>query len=143
MIKKLMMMFAAVAAAFGAWAETETVGNCDWSYMIVDDSASVVGVSSDVKNITIPSVLGGRPVKSIADAAFYGQDWIIGVTIPNGITNIGHHAFAYCTSISKVTIPNSVVKVGWSAFSNCSSLNCVVIGSGLTSLGAYAFDDCG
>ena len=28
--KKLMMMVAAIAAAFGAWAETETVGGYTW-----------------------------------------------------------------------------------------------------------------
>ena len=27
-----MMMFAAVAASFGAWAETETVGGYTWTY---------------------------------------------------------------------------------------------------------------
>ena len=31
---KLMMMVAAVAVAFGAWAATETVGGCTWTYEI-------------------------------------------------------------------------------------------------------------
>ena len=34
MTRKLMMMVAAVAAAFGAWAETETVGGYIWTYSI-------------------------------------------------------------------------------------------------------------
>ena len=39
MTKKLMMMFAAVAAAFGAWAETETFGGYTWTYQINGDTA--------------------------------------------------------------------------------------------------------
>ena len=34
MTKKLMVMVVAVAAAFGAWAETETVGGYTWTYRI-------------------------------------------------------------------------------------------------------------
>ena len=34
MEKKLMMMVAAVALAFGAWAATETVGDYTWIYQI-------------------------------------------------------------------------------------------------------------
>ena len=37
--KKLMMMAAAVAAAFGAWAATETVGGYTWTYRINGDTA--------------------------------------------------------------------------------------------------------
>ena len=32
MTKKLMMAVAAAAAAFGEWAETETVGGYTWTY---------------------------------------------------------------------------------------------------------------
>ncbi len=32
MKKKLMMMVAALVAAFGAWADTETVGGYTWTY---------------------------------------------------------------------------------------------------------------
>ena len=39
MTKKLMMMAAAVAAAFGAWAETETVGGYTWKYRSNGDTA--------------------------------------------------------------------------------------------------------
>ena len=39
MTKKLMMLFAAAAAAFGAWADTETVGGYTWTYRINGDTA--------------------------------------------------------------------------------------------------------
>ena len=43
MEKKLMMMVVAtVAAAFGAWAATETVGDYTWTYQISGDTAEIV-----------------------------------------------------------------------------------------------------
>ena len=39
MKKKLMIVVAADAAAFGAWAETETVGGYTWTYRINGDTA--------------------------------------------------------------------------------------------------------
>ena len=42
MTKKLMMMAAMVAAAVCAWAETETVGGCTWTYEINGDTAEIL-----------------------------------------------------------------------------------------------------
>ena len=39
MTKKLMILFVTLAAAFGAWAETETVGGYTWTYRIDGDTA--------------------------------------------------------------------------------------------------------
>ena len=41
MTKKLMMAIAALAAAFGAWADTETVGGYTWTYRINGSLAKV------------------------------------------------------------------------------------------------------
>ena len=42
MTKKLIMMVAAVAVAFGAWAETETVGGYTWTYQINGGTAEIL-----------------------------------------------------------------------------------------------------
>jgi len=42
MAKKLMMMVATVVAAFGAWAETETVGGYTWTCCINGDTAEIM-----------------------------------------------------------------------------------------------------
>jgi hypothetical protein len=39
MTRKLMMMVATLAAAFGAWAATETVGGYTWTYSISGGTA--------------------------------------------------------------------------------------------------------
>lgn len=40
--KKLMMMVAALAASFGTWADTETVGDYTWTYRINGDTAEIL-----------------------------------------------------------------------------------------------------
>ena len=42
MTRKLMILFAAFVAAFGAWADTETVGGYTWTYRINGDTAGIV-----------------------------------------------------------------------------------------------------
>ena len=42
MTKKLMMLAATLAAAFGAWAATETVGGYTWTYRINGDTVAIV-----------------------------------------------------------------------------------------------------
>ena len=58
---KLMMMVAAVAVTFGAWADTETVGDYTWTYQINGDTAEIrngssVAISPNPTGaVTIPS----------------------------------------------------------------------------------------
>lgn len=51
-------------------------------------------------------------------------------TIPNSVTMISNHAFAYCSSLTSISIPNSVTTIGRDAFANCSSLTSVKIDDG-------------
>ena len=69
-----------------------------------------------------------------------GKD-IIEITIPNGVTSIGDHAFYGCTSLTSITIPNSVTSIGNGAFLACS-LTSVTIPKSVTSIGELAFYGC-
>ena len=64
------------------------------------------------------------------------------VTIPEGVTTIGRHAFAGCSSITSVTIPEGVTTIGDLAFKGCTSLTSVTIPEGVTSIGEGAFYGC-
>ena len=44
------------------------------------------------------------------------------VSIPEGVTTIGEHAFRKCYSLTKVVIPSSVTEIGNYAFRACSYL---------------------
>ena len=49
------------------------------------------------------------------------------ISIPNGVTAIGDHAFEYCTRVTSVSIPNSVTSVGYGVFSACDNLSAIHI----------------
>ena len=61
------------------------------------------------------------------------------VVIKDGVTNIGNHAFYYCTALTSVKIPNSVTSIGDRTFYECSSLTSITIPNSVTSIGDYAF----
>ena len=64
------------------------------------------------------------------------------VTIMDGVTSIGDHAFSACFDLASVTIPQSVTSIGVFAFEECSSLESVTIPEGVNTLYKYAFAGC-
>ena len=160
-IGRTLRVAALAAAAFGltldAFAEakpdgkyTETVDGIKWTYVVKGGKASVGGgslfseaISTYTKGaVTIPSTLGGCPVTSIGDYAFYDCSGLTSVTIPSSVTSIGGYAFYNCSGLTSVTIPSSVTSIGGSVFYGCRGLTEVTIPSSVTSIGDYAFYDC-
>lgn len=100
------------------------VGGVTWSYTVANGEASLGGGSSSypavpastVGAFAIPSSLGGYPVTSIGDEAFYGCSKLTRVTIPDSVTNIGYCAFSGCSSLESVVIPETVRHIGVGAF---------------------------
>ena len=83
-MKKLMIALAALCAAGSLFDATETVNGIEWTYQVSDGKTSVGGKvevggglfsaipKTTTGAITIPSTLGGYPVKSIGKDAFSG-----------------------------------------------------------------------
>ncbi len=67
------------------------------------------------KNVVIPSLLMGVSVTELK-GTFSGNDRIRSVTVPEGITTLGHGVFEKCESLSEVVIPDSVIKIISGAF---------------------------
>ena len=144
-------LLAAVLATmtFCAEADTETINGIEWIYSVKNGKAGLGGGYSTLAipkstsgAITIPSTLGGYPVTSIGDVAFYGCSSLTSVTIPDSVTSIGESAFYDCSSLKSVTIPDSVTSIGRSAFYGCSSLTSVTIPNSVTSIRIWAFYGC-
>lgn len=103
-------------------------------YFVVD------GVSDDsLYNITIPEEYGLYPVKEIDSSAFFANQNIVSINIPNSIEKIGKWAFYDCNALESVTIPSSVKAIGPAAFGSCENLSTVNLNEGLENIGAEAF----
>jgi len=63
-------------------------------------------------------------------------------SIPDSVTAVGDHAFAFCESMTNITIPSSVISIGDYAFCSCDRLTGVTISKGVTSIGYSAFEFC-
>lgn len=68
--------------------------------------------------------------------------YIVHVSLPEGLTNIGNYAFTSCSNLTSISIPNTVTSIGEYAFANCSGLASVVLGSSIASIGESAFNGC-
>ena len=116
-------------------------------------------------DVVIPSKdADGNPVTEIDSKAFYENNDITSVVIPEGIKKIGSEAFSFCGYLEKVSLPYSLEKCGISTFrrspsiskiiipaklkdvpqdfcSGCTSLTEVVISYGVETIGVFAFCD--
>jgi hypothetical protein len=113
-----------------------------YTFTINNGAITITGYTGSGGALTIPGIIGGLPVTSIANEAFYCCTNLNNVTIPSSVTNIGHGAFASCSNLASVAIPDSVTSIGICAFWNCTGLTSVTLSTNITSLGASEFDSC-
>ena len=116
------------------WTDPET--GYTWTYRINGDTAELyngysAAISPSPTNaVSIPSMLGGKPVTSIGYRAFSGCSGLTSVTIPDGVTNIGDSVFCGCSRLTSVTIGNGVTSIGSGAFDGCSGLKSFTVDNG-------------
>jgi len=101
--------------------------------------------------VTIPSTLGGKPVKQIGGdvgwppafaVAEFPNTNVTSVTISDGIAIIGAGAFWGSKALTNVSIPNSITNIEGDAFNECSALRRVIIPNSVLSVGSMAFFVC-
>ena len=144
---KMFVAMAAMALAGAAQAHTQKIGAYTWNYELYAEGSVI---SAEIRSVTpvnsvtleIPSELGGYPVRSIRNNAFYDQVWT-GVSMPNTVTNIGAYAFYGCEYLTgNLTIPANVLKIGNCAFAGCNGLTSLTLKEGVKTIGEKAFWAC-
>ena len=81
-------------------------------------------------------------VTRIGNSAFYDNDYITEVTIPNSVVSIGNHAFYSCDNLTSISLPQSVKKIEYNAFRECSNLKSITLNNGLETIGYGVFYNC-
>jgi len=80
-------------------------------------------------------------IADIEEYTFYYCNNLVGITVPNSVTNIRDNAFYSCENLTNVTIPAGVTSIG-DSFYSCTSLTSITIPKDVTNIGNYAFQDC-
>jgi len=97
-------------------------GEGDFTFTVANNQATITGYQGAGGFITIPTSIGGFPVRAVGNSAFEGNEFITFVTIPSTVTSIGTKAFFGNTSLQFIQIPASVVSIGDQAFGGCTEL---------------------
>ena len=73
----------------------------------------------------------------ISDYAFFGNEDLTSVSLPETLQTIGSYAFAGCEKLSQVNITASKVKFGAYAFTGCESLTSFYVNTSLIPAGLF------
>lgn len=92
----------------------------DYEYTIYDNEVSLSYYTGNAETVVIPSYIKGYPVTRIS--AFYENDKMKRVIIPNTVKTIWNECFASCSNLEEVYIPESVEDIEPNIFYNCGSL---------------------
>ncbi len=137
----------------------------DFEYTVSDSKISITGYIGDAAEVSIPSKIDDMQVVSILSSAFFADEDLYAVIIPEGVTSIKDEVFYDCKSLAYVQLPTTLASMGDSVFANCisleslvlpnriseipnrcfygcTSLNSVTMGSSVTKIGDYAFAMC-
>ncbi len=115
-------------------------------------------------DVEIPAEIDGKPVRQISERAFFRNQRIRSITIPDGLqigpqafyecphlesvhlpeglTAIESQTFTGCPVLEEVNIPSTVETIGSNAFASCCALKQITLPAGLKQLDEYAFFHC-
>lgn len=81
-------------------------------------------------DLTIPRVIGGYQVRGIGNSAFWKNEYLTSVVIPEGVTSIGENGFGWCSVLTSISIPTSVSFIDLMPLVGCPSLEEIHVASG-------------
>ncbi|MGN1111752.1 MAG: leucine-rich repeat protein [Acutalibacteraceae bacterium] len=114
-----------------------------YRYEILNDGTiRITSYSGSDTELIIPSTFDNMLVTSIGEHAFFRNQTLTDVTIPDGVTHIGYGAFELCSKLTNVTLPNSLNTIKLYAFSECANLTSVNIPNSVTNIELAAFLGC-
>jgi hypothetical protein len=121
--------------------KTRDSAGADFTYVDSGGGLVITGYRSAIRDVVIPSSIGGIPVTGIGSFAFQGRD-MTSITIPNSVTSIGRYAFYDCGSLLSVTLPDQLISIEEGVFIFCDGLRSITIPDSVTSIGLGSFGYC-
>ena len=87
-------------------------------------------------------IIFSEPVTKIDNIFGYNGDYVLTITLPDSVTEIGNYAFEDYYNLESINIPEGVTTIGSAAFLNCRSLTSITIPSSVTTFGSAVFYGC-
>ncbi len=110
------------AKLFAQWAPWANEKDFDWSG---EEEATITGYHGQDEVLVIPALLGGKPVKAIADGAF-ADCQAHEIVLPDTLRNVENGAFRNC-ALSSLTLFDNIESISDAAFPDCSDLQTLYI----------------
>ena len=110
-----------------------------------DDSPYLMTIqytfNKETMTATVTKVFEGETyrVTAIDMKAFFDNQNLVSIELPEGITEIGIQAFLECSSLTSFIVPNSVKEIKQSAFVSCRAMTKCVFGSGVSNIESSVF----
>ena len=90
--------------------------------------------------------LSATSLTTIGEYAFYDNNYLTEITLPESVTSIGYQAFCDCDNLKKVNLKNAknLTTIGEQAFYSCDNLTEIDLenATSLQTIGQYAFQYC-
>ena len=114
-----------------------------WEVKAVDGGVEITGIENynATGSYEVPSQIDGKTVIGIGLQAFYYEQDLKSITLPDTLKYIDEQAFANCNSLTEIIIPANVTEIKSNAFMSCRQLTRVYIKSGKVTIANYAFSN--
>lgn len=134
---------AAIAEPLPQEAETQEEGaEQDFIYeTLSDETIAIIGYRGSSDVVDIPEEIDGKTVTEIGQSAFWFNNLITKVILPDTVTVIRDSAFNAC-SMQEIVLSQNLETIERYAFNNCHSLTAIDLPDTLTSIGDRAFQEC-
>ena len=110
--------------------------------VVIGPNVKVIEDNAFYKNASIEEIIftetpaGAQQVElTIGDRAFYGNDALTSITLPERTVSIGAYAFYSCDGFTSFVVPEGVKTIGDMAFANCSRLKTITLPTTLEEVG--------
>jgi hypothetical protein len=95
----------ALASGLAAFIAAPLSAQAQFNYVVTNGTITITGYTGPGGAVSIPAVINGLPVTALAQDAFFLQDQVTSVTIPNSVTNVGDAGgFVACASLTNITV---------------------------------------
>lgn len=131
-------------------ATCRVMGWKDWNNLYLREKIIVDGMEYTTTEIAdgvfrgrewIESVFFPKGLRKIGAEAFFGCVRLTSVTLPEGLTELGHACFKE-SGVRNVSFPKSLKAIGHASFAACSNITELVIPEGVEALELDAFACC-